>query len=239
MATYKNDSEITGKIGDLVYYTLNGKPVVRRKRRKLSKSEKKNLNPSIRRQNKRLETVSSFTKKLQQGVPAKHASDPNRHGMLVSRISKEILLRDSISTRDDFRIRKEHLHHLNGVVLNKDFPREILDKLNDSKFELKGENMDVHIPEFPLDRLARKPEAYKLWVHIKIISLINPYTISYVRMKETDPIEISNNKGMAFTFDVPEAGENEGLFGTIGFKSLKDGRMIKDVRLNGYVVVSV
>ncbi len=42
MATYKNDSEITGKIGDLVYYTLNGKPVVRRKRRKLSKSD--NLN---------------------------------------------------------------------------------------------------------------------------------------------------------------------------------------------------
>ncbi len=31
MATYKSLIEITGKVGDLVFYTLNGKPVVRRK----------------------------------------------------------------------------------------------------------------------------------------------------------------------------------------------------------------
>jgi len=31
MATYKSPVEIKGKIGDLVFYTLNGKPVVRRK----------------------------------------------------------------------------------------------------------------------------------------------------------------------------------------------------------------
>ena len=31
MATYKSLIEISGKVGDLVFYTLNGKPVVRRK----------------------------------------------------------------------------------------------------------------------------------------------------------------------------------------------------------------
>lgn len=239
MATYKADNEYNGRIGNLVFYTLNGKPVVKAKRPKLSKSEKKNLNPAIGRQNNRLGTVSTFCKMLRKGVPEKFTCNPNRHGTLISRVSKEILQRDSISPRDDFKIRKEHLHHLNGVVLNDEFPPEILKKLNATKFELKGENLEVQIPKLPLIKLEKKPEAYKLWVQLKILSLDKPYDISYVRMKESNPIEINESGGMAFSFDMPEVDENEGVFATVGFKSLKGGEMIEDVRLNGYMVVSL
>lgn len=220
-----------------MFYTLNGKPVVRAKRPKLSKSEKKNLNPAIGRQNNRLGTVSSFCKMLRQGIPEKFASDANRHSMLVSRVSK-ILRRDGISDIDEFKIRKEHLHHLNGVVLNDAFAPEILKKLNESKFDLNGENLEVRIPELPLSTLEKQPEAFKLWVQIKILSLDKPYDVNYVRMKESDPVEISENGGMTFTFDMPQVGENEGVFGTIGFKSLDGGEMIEDVLMNGYVVIS-
>src|SRR5690554_66181 len=239
MATYKSDSEYTGKIGNLVFYTLNGKPVVRSKRPKLSESEKKKLSPAIMRQNNRISTVSTFCKVLRSGVPEKFACDPNRHSTLISHVFKEILRRDSISSIDDFKIRKEHLHHLNGVVLNTEFAPEILDALHASTLEWKGENLEVQIPELPLSKLHKKPEAYKLWVQVKILSLDKPYDMSYVRLKESDPIEMSTNGGMSFSFDMPKAGENEGVFATIGFKSLKDGKMIEDAKLNGYVVVSV
>jgi len=63
--------------------------------------------------------------------------------------------------------------------------------------------------------------------------------MSFVRLKESGPIEITKNEGLSFTFDIPEAGENEGIFGAIGFQSLKGGEIAKDVRLNGFVVVSV
>ena len=239
MATYKSDNEYNGRIGNLVFYTLNGKPVVRAKRPKLTKSEKKKLNPAITRQNSRLGTVSTFCRMLRNGIPEKFACHPDRHGTLISRVSKEILSRDSINPPDEFKIRKEHLHHLNGVDLNDEFSPEILKKLNASKFEFKGKNLEVHIPKLSLSTLETQPEAFKLWVQIKILSLDNPYAIHYVGMKESDPIEIDENDGMTFSFDMPEAGENEGVFGTIGFKSLEGGKMIEDVRLNGYVVVSL
>ncbi len=239
MASYKGDNEYNGKIGNLVFYTLNGKRVVRAKRPKLTKAEKKNLNTAIKRQNNRLGTVSSFVKMLRQGIPEKFASDSTRHSTLISRVSKEILGRDSISSPDNFKIRKEHLHHLNGVVLNNEFPLEILNMLRSSKFESKGESLEVKIPQLPLSKLEKTPEEFKVWVQIKILSLDKPYKMSFVRMKESDPIEVSRNDGISFSFDLPEAGENEGIFGAIGFKSLKDGKMIEDARLNGFVVVSV
>ena len=238
MATYKSDSKYTGSIGNLVFYTLNGKQVVRAKRPKLSNAEKKKLKPAIARQNERMGNVSGFCKMLRHGVPEKFACDPNRHGILISHVFAEILKRDSISVIDAFKIRKEHLHHLNGVVLNYDFPSKILKKLNATKFKLKGENLEVQIPELPLSTLEKQPQAFKLWVQVKILSLDKPYAVSYVRLKESDPIEISKNGGMTFSFDMPEVGENEGAFGTVGFKSLDGGEMIQDVRMNGYVVVS-
>ena len=155
MATYKSDNEYTGGIGNLVFYTLNGKRVVRAKRPKLTKDQKKKLNPAIKRQNARMGSVSKFCKTLRQGIPEKFAGDLNRHSALVSRVSKEILSRDNISNRDEFKIRKEHLHHLKGVVLNDAFPAEILNKLNETKFVVNGENLEVTVPALPLSALEK------------------------------------------------------------------------------------
>lgn len=238
MATYKGDNEYQGSIGNLVFYTLNGKPVVRARRSKMSKSEKKNLDPAIGRQNNRFATVSTFCRMLRTGIPEKFACDKNRHSRLVSHVSTEILQRDSISPPDDFKIRKEHLHHLNGVVLNSEFPPEILNTLNASKLEWNGENFEVHLPVLPLNKLKKKPEAYRLWVQLKILSLDKPYAVSYVRFKESDPIDFNENGGMSFSFDMPKAGENEGVFAALGFNSLKGGKMIEDVGGNGFVVIS-
>ncbi len=44
---------------------------------------------------------------------------------------------------------------------------------------------------------------------------------------------------MTFSFDLPKVGENEGVFGVVGFKSLIGGKMFEDLRANGYVVVGV
>ncbi|NEN25413.1 hypothetical protein G3O08_18100 [Cryomorpha ignava] len=221
-----------------MFYTLNGKPVVRKKREKLSKAEKENMNASIKRQNSRLGAVSKFCKMLRYGVPEEYAGHSNRHGTLVQHVAKEILQRDSISSRDDFKIRKEHLHHLNGAILNDEFPLEILKKLTLTKFEFEGENLNVVIPKLILSKLAKKPEAFKLWVQLKIISLEASYDISYVRLKESDSIDSNENQEMVFSFDVPETSENEGVFAAIGFRSLKGGKMIEDLRMNGYVVVN-
>lgn len=238
MATYKSDNEYTGGMGNLVFYTLNGKKVVRAKRSKMTPAEKKKLNPAIKRQNSRLGSVSKFCKVLREGIPEKFAGDLNRHSALVSRVSREILNRDSISDRDEFKIRKEHLHHLNGVILNGEFPAEILDRLNATKFVVNGENLEVEIPALPLSALEKQPQGFKLWVQIKIVSLDHPYAVSYIRMKESKPIETIQNEGMTFSFDLPEVDANESFFAAVGFKSLLGGKMVEDLRLNGYVVVS-
>ena len=205
----------------------------------MTKAEKENLNPAIKRQNRRLVSVSKFCKILRQGIPEKFAGDLNRHSALVSRVSKEILNRDNISNRDEFKIRKEHLHHLKGVVLNDVFPAEILSKLNETKFVVNVENLEATIPALPLSKLEKQPESFKVWVLIKILSLDKPYATSYMRMKESDAIENSKNDGITFSFDLPEAGENEGVFGAVGFRSIIGGEMVKDLRANGYVVLGV
>ncbi len=239
MATYKSDNELNGRLGNLVFYTLNGTPTTRTKRRTLTKTEKKKMSPTTQRQNSRFGMSSTFSKMLRHGVPEKFAGNSNLHGTLLKRVKKEILERDSISARDAFKFRKEHLHHLNGVVLNDEFPKDILKKLTATTFEFKGENLEVKIPRLPLRKLAKQPEGFKVWVQIKILSMDFPYNISYVRLKESDSVDLDKNEKMAFSFDLPAAGDNEGVFAAIGFKSLKEGKMIEDVRMNGYVMVSV
>ena len=86
--------------------------------------------------------------------------------------------------------------------------------------------------------LEKQPKAFKRCVQIKILSLDKPSAISYVRLKASDPMLISENDGMIFSFNIPEMGENEGVFETIGFKSLEGGEMIQDVRPNGIMMIS-
>lgn len=96
----------------------------------------------------------------------------------------------------------EHLHHLDKLVTNDEFPPKVFDGLRKTEIHLCDNELVIKVPELPIEAIGKGVDGYSIWINAKYSSLLD-YEINWHQVDRSERISEMKKKTFTFRFDVP------------------------------------
>lgn len=241
MAALKGNESYRGGMGGFVFYQLNAKTVVRVKRAKMSTSEKKKAAKTNHgRAAKGNVLGSQFGRALREINAYKHQADTFYHSKMTGFITQKLMTHapeeGGLGTRILLR---ENVHHISSFTPNSEIPKKVLDALRKTKFKQNEDGITAMVPELPVENLTgSKADQYRVWVVLKLIDLAHMRS-GWSKKIINEPVPYGEKVLQEMVFNPPSAKPDEVLMAVVGLQSLHKGKMVEDVRMNGFVYLGV
>lgn len=235
MAKAECNMDFSGSLGNMVFYKVNGKMYARKKRSKMTKAQKKkkSFKGSMRVLTKSQPGIQ-FGKSLRWGIKCKDKSYSHLHSRMTGFIHKSIVDRDTVHNRDEMTILAEHVHYLEELITNDEFPIKIFDAMLKTKLKLEDEKLVVEVPGLPVTVLGKEVDGYSIWIDAKFISLAD-YNIVWHKVDPGSRVVGLKKGKFEFSFDVSPKGDGEILAVAIGLKSFKGDKWVEGKDVNGFL----
>lgn len=231
MAELISKDKYRGSIGEMTYYELNGKLIVRKKRRKLSKTEKRKTSIQNGQRNRvQLGQASQLAKAMRRGVDYKgycnHLYIGKMNGFVYRLIEK-----DKNNRRGEKELVAGSLADLKEFVPNPEFNKDVESALKAAGIHVITQGVYVNIPQLNLHQI--EGDRFRLWAVLNKLDLKARRSIGIERAQLY--VEQGHHSQVKLFLTPSDISNGDSLSIALGIETYKNGHRQDGLDKNGFV----